>query len=79
MFKSLIAQVFVTVPLYWDVMLNSEGRQILFCPVAVVCLSQNSLQLHFCRNLNTSGAFFFVSRSKILELAWGMKPKLTRK
>jgi len=36
MLNSLIAQVFVTVPLYWDVMLYSEGRQIQFRPDAVV-------------------------------------------
>jgi hypothetical protein len=56
MLKSLIAQVFVTVPSCWDVMLYSEGRQIQFCPVAVVyprtVLSCNSvgiskLQVHF--------------------------------
>jgi hypothetical protein len=35
--KSLIAQVFVTVPLYWDVMLYAEGRQIQFLPDAVAC------------------------------------------
>ena len=34
--KSLIAQVSVTVLLYWDVMLYSEGRQMQFRPDAVV-------------------------------------------
>jgi hypothetical protein len=36
MLKSLIAQVIVTVLLYWDVMLYSECRQSQFRPVAVV-------------------------------------------
>jgi hypothetical protein len=37
MLKSLIAQEFVTLPLYWDVVLYSEGRQIQFRPDAVFC------------------------------------------
>lgn len=36
MLNSLIEQAFVTVPLCWDVMLYSEGRQIQFHPDAVV-------------------------------------------
>jgi len=36
MVNSLIAQLLITVPLYWDVMLYSEGRKMQFRPDAVV-------------------------------------------